>query len=159
MKEKHKVLFVCLGNICRSPMAEAVFRHMVEEAGLGQDFEIDSAATSNWEIGNPVHPGTGNKLKQVGISTEGMRARQLTEDDYHRFDYIVGMEQENIGNILKIVGQDPNHKVFRLLDLGKKPRDIADPWYTGDFETTYQDVMEGCQDLLNHILGSSRKDK
>lgn len=152
MKKKHKVLFVCLGNICRSPMAEAIFRDMVDKAGLTDCFEIDSAATSSWEIGNPVHHGTRNKLKEVGISTKGMTARKLTKGDYAQFDYIIGMEQENIRNILKIVERNDSEKVFRLLDLSKRPRDIADPWYTGDFETTYQDVLEGCTDLLAHIL-------
>lgn len=154
MKKKHKVLFVCLGNICRSPMAEAVFRDMVEKAGLKEQFEIDSAATSSWEIGNPPHHGTRNKLKQVGISTNGMVARKLTKADYDKFDYIIGMESENIHNILKIIEKNNSEKVFRLLDLSEKPRDIADPWYTGDFESTYTDVLEGCTDLLEHILRS-----
>lgn len=154
MKKKHKVLFVCLGNICRSPMAEAIFRDMVNKTGMAEDFEIDSAATSSWEIGNPVHSGTRNKLKEVGISTEGMTARKMTREDYNRFDYIIGMERENICNILKIIGKNDSKKVFRLLDLSHNPRDIADPWYTGDFETTYQDVLEGCTDLLKYILRS-----
>lgn len=152
MKEKARVLFVCLGNICRSPMAEAVFRNMVEERGLTDCFEIDSAATSSWEIGNPVHHGTRNKLAQVGISTAGMRARQITPADYHDFDYIIGMETENIKNILRVFQKQESEKVFRLLDLTGKPRDIADPWYTGNFDKTYDDVMEGCQALMRHIL-------
>ena len=153
---KKKVLFVCLGNICRSPMAEAVFRDMVEKAGRSNEFEIDSAATSSWEIGNPVHPGTKDKLKEVGISTKGMTARKLKKEDYDRFDYIVGMEKENIRNILKIVDKANSEKVFRLLDFSDNPRDIADLWYTGDFETTYRDVLEGCTDLLDYISRSGK---
>lgn len=153
--KKTKVLFVCLGNICRSPMAEAVFRDMIEKEGLSYYFEIDSAATSAWEVGNPVHHGTRNKLNEVGISTAGMRARQLEKADNQKFDYIIGMEEENVRNILRIFGQKENKKVFRLLDITERPRDIADPWYTGDFEKTYQDVLEGCSALLKQIQKES----
>ncbi len=152
-----KVLFVCLGNICRSPMAEAVFRDMVEKRGLSSCFVIDSAGTSSWEVGNPVHHGTRNKLNEVGISTKGMRARHLEKGDLNKFDYIVGMEKENIKNILRIFEKKESPKVFRLLDLCENPRDIADPWYTGDFETTYREVLEGCEALLAHILNSQKR--
>lgn len=149
-----KVLFVCHGNICRSPMAEFVFRDMVNKKGLGNEFYIASAATSREEIGNPVHPGTRKKLREVGISADGKCAVQLTKADYDKYDYILGMDGRNISNILRIVGQDSEKKVQRLLDLTKHPRDIADPWYTGDFEQTYQDVYEGCSALLKKISSS-----
>lgn len=147
-----KVLFVCLGNICRSPMAEAVFRDMVEKKGMSDDFIIDSAATSNWEIGNPPHHGTRNKLAEVGISVKGMRARKLIKADEQEFDYIIGMEAQNVKDILRIFQKTESAKVSRLLDWGKMPRDIADPWYTGDFETTYQDVVEGLEAFLEKVL-------
>lgn len=151
---KAKVLFVCLGNICRSPMAEAVFRDLVEKRGLADRFVIDSAATSSWEIGNPVHHGTREKLKQVGISTEGMRARKLKKEDYQNFDYIYGMETQNIKDIYKIFSITESPKVKRLLDETQRSGDIADPWYTGDFEKTYQDVLAGCEAVLEKILKS-----
>ena len=145
------VLFVCLGNICRSPMAEFVFRDMMEKRGAADQFHIASAATSSEELGNPVHYGTTNKLKEFGISTKGKYAVQLKRKDYRDYDYILGMEYRNIRGINRIIGSDPEHKVSRLLDFTGNPRDIADPWYTGDFETTYADVTRGCRALLEHI--------
>ena len=147
-----RILFVCLGNICRSPMAEFVFRDLVQKRGLGERFSVSSAATSAEEVGNPVHPGTRNRLSREGISTRGKTAVQLTKGDYRRYDYLVGMEQRNIGNMLRILGGDPQGKVRRLLDFSQEPRDIADPWYTGNFERTYDDILEGCEALLAHIL-------
>lgn len=147
-----KVLFVCHGNICRSPMAEFVFRDMVQKQGMGDMFSIASAATSREEIGNPVHYGTTSKLKQYGISTAGKHAVQMTKKDYEKYDYIIGMEYRNIRNIERIIGADPEHKVHKLLDFSDNPRDIADPWYTGNFDRTYEDVVEGCEGLLQHIL-------
>lgn len=147
-----KVLMVCYGNICRSPMAEFVFRDMVEKQGLGDCFEIASAATSREEIGNPVHHGTVSKLKQYGISTAGKRAAQIKKSDYEYYDYILGMEEFNLRGILKIVGADPEKKVSRLLDFSEDPRDIADPWYTGNFDVTYDDVVEGCEAFLKYVL-------
>ena len=152
-----KILFICHGNICRSPMAEFVMKDLVEKEGLAEEFFIASAATSREEIGNPVHHGTRNKLAQYGISTKGKYAVQLTKKDYHTYDYLIGMEQWNIQNILKIVGSDPKKKVHRLLDFSENPRDIADPWYTGDFDRTYEDVLEGCKALLNYILKENHK--
>lgn len=143
-----KILFVCHGNICRSPMAEFVMKDMVSRAGLSDDFEIASAATSREEIGNPVHYGTRNILKKYGISTEGKYARRMTAEDYRKYDLLIGMEQVNIRNILRITGGDPDGKVVRLLDYTDEPRDIADPWYTGEFDLTFQDVKEGCEALL-----------
>ncbi len=152
-----KILFVCHGNICRSPMAEFVMKDLVEKEGLAEQFSIASSATSREEIGNPVHHGTRNKLAQYGISTKEKYAVQLTKKDYNTYDYLIGMEQWNIQNILKIVGSDPEKKVHCLLDFSENPRDIADPWYTGDFDRTYEDVLEGCKALLNYILKENQK--
>ena len=146
-----KVLFICHGNICRSPMGEFLFKDMVTQAGLAHQFTIASAATSAEEIGNPVHPGTRNKLRSVGISTDGKYARQMTKRDYQEYDYLIGMEQWNICNMLRITGGDPDGKICRLLDFSERPGDIADPWYTGNFDETYDDIMEGCRALLNHL--------
>lgn len=147
-----KVLFVCHGNICRSPMAEFVMRDMVTKRGLGGQFYIASSATSREEIGNPVHPGTRKKLKELGISTAGKYAVQLKKKDYQEYDYLIGMDEWNIRNILRIVGSDPQGKVHKLLEFAGSGRDIADPWYTGNFEVTYEDIREGCEGLLSHIL-------
>ena len=135
-----KILFVCLGNICRSPMAEFVFRDMVQKQELGDRFSVASAATSTEELGNPVHPGTQRRLGR----------------DYQRYDYLIGMEQRNLSGMLRILGSDPAGKVHRLLDFTDRPRDIADPWYTGDFDRTYDDVVEGCRGLLAHLLEEGR---
>ena len=151
-----KILFVCLGNICRSPMAEFVFRDMVQKQGLGDRFSVASAATSTEELGNPVHPGTQRRLAREGISTRGKTAVQLTRRDYQRYDYLIGMEQRNLSWMLRILGSDPAGKVHRLLDFTDRPRDIADPWYTGDFDRTYDDVVEGCRGLLAHLLEEGR---
>lgn len=141
-------MFVCHGNICRSPMAEFVLKDLVKKKGIEDYFAIASSATSTEEIGNPVHKGTKNKLKEYGISTEGKRAIQLDIKDYQKYDYIIAMDHRNVTNIHRIIGQDPTGKVSRLLDFTKNPRDIADPWYTGDFDQTYDDIYEGCQALL-----------
>lgn len=151
-----KILFVCLGNICRSPMAEFVFRDMVQKQGLADRFSAASAATSTEELGNPVHPGTQRRLAREGISTRGKTAVQLTRRDYQRYDYLIGMEQRNLSGMLRILGSDPAGKVHRLLDFTDRPRDIADPWYTGDFDRTYDDVVEGCRGLLAHLLEEGR---
>ncbi|WP_139904905.1 low molecular weight protein-tyrosine-phosphatase [Clostridium thermarum] len=147
-----KVMFVCHGNICRSPMAEFVFCHMVKERGLSDKIYIASSATSREEIGNPVHHGTRRKLQQVGISCDGKTAVQLTKKDYEMYDYIICMETYNIRNVLRIIGEDKYKKVYRLLDFSTRPREIADPWYTGNFDETYDDILEGCVGLLEHIL-------
>lgn len=152
-----QILFVCLGNICRSPMAEFVMKDLVKNRNMEDLFFIASAATSSEEIGNPVHPGTRKKLSEFGISVEGKQAVQLTRDDYDKYDYIVGMESRNITNMMRIFGSAPEGKVSRLLDYGQRPRDIADPWYTGDFDTTYEDVLEGCEALFLHICNQNDK--
>lgn len=133
-------------------MSEFVLRDMVEKRGLSDKFHIASAATSTEEIGNPVHHGTRNKLKEVGISTSGKTAIQMTKKDYSDYDYIIAMDQWNIRNMKRFVGNDPDHKVSCLLDFTLEPRDIADPWYTGNFDKTYEDVVEGCECLLEYIL-------
>lgn len=144
-----KILFICHGNICRSTMAEYVMKYFVNESGHSADFYIDSAATSREEIGNGVHHGTRDKLRKVGIPCGDHRARQMTRSDYEEFDYLIGMDSWNIRNMLRIVGDDPNHKIFKLLDFtDRKGDDIADPWYTGNFDDTYRDVKEGCEGFL-----------
>ena len=147
-----KILFICLGNICRSPMAEFLFKDMVAKRGLADKFYIASAATSSYEIGNPVHPGTRSKLAQHGISVAAKTAVQLTKADYNKYDYLIGMEASNIRNILRIVGSDNRHKVYKLLQFAGSERDIADPWYTGNFDVTYNDIHEGCTALLEYLL-------
>lgn len=146
-----KVLFVCTGNICRSPMAEFVLKDLVARKNIETQFRIASAATSTEEIGNPVHHGTRNILRRYGISTAGKYARQMTRKDYDEYDYLIGMDSWNIRNMQRITGGDRDHKIYRLLDFTDRPGDIADPWYTGDFETTYADVREGCQGFLDKI--------
>lgn len=146
-----KILFVCHGNICRSPMAEFLFKDMIEKKGQSNAFEIASAATSTEEIGNPVHRGTKAKLQELGISTSGKVAVQLTKADYDYYDYLLGMDEWNIRNIMRIIGSDPRHKVRRLLDYSDSPRDIADPWYTGDFQRTYEDILEGLTAMYDSL--------
>ena len=146
-----KILFICHGNICRSPMAQFVMKDMVKRAGLEDNFYIASAATSTEEIGNPVHRGTREKLKSVGISTLGKQAVQLKRSDYAKYDYLIGMDNWNIRNMHRILGGDPEKKVFKLLEFAGSGAEVADPWYTGDFESTYRDVVMGCQGLLKQI--------
>ena len=151
-----KILFICLGYICRSPMAEFEMKDLVIKAGLESQFHIESAATSREELGNPVYPPAKRELAKHGISCEGKRAVQITKADYGKYDYILGMEERNIRNILRIVGKDPEHKVKLLLDYSDHPRDIADPWYTGNFESTYRDVVEGCEGFLLYLEREGR---
>ena len=146
-----KILFICHGNICRSPMAEFVMKDIVRNAGLEHEFEIASAATSREEIGNPVYPPTKRILKEHGISCEGKTSRQITINDYNYYDYIVAMDQNNLRNLKKIIGDDPQKKVSLLMDYTNRPADVADPWYTGDFNTTWNDVVEGCMGLLSSL--------
>ena len=147
-----KVLFCCHGNICRSPMAEFVMKDLVKKAGREWEFEIASAATSTEEIGNPVYPPARRKLAEHGISCAGKTARQLRRDDYDKWDYIVGMDSANLRNMRRICGGDPEGKISLLMDWTSHPGDVADPWYTGDFEATWQDVSAGCEGLLAHLI-------
>lgn len=147
-----KILFICHGNICRSTMSEYVMKYLIDQAGFASEFYIDSAATSREEIGNGVHHGTRQKLKEVGIPCGNHRARQMMRRDYEEFDYIIGMDAWNIRNIMRIIGSDPEKKVSMLLDYTDRPgTEIADPWYTGNFDATYDDVLEGCTGLLEHL--------
>ena len=146
-----KILFVCHGNICRSPMAEFVMKDLVKKKGIEEQFYIASAATSTEEIGNPVYPPARRKLAQVGIRTDGKTARQMTRQDYDKFDYLIGMEDVNVRNMLRITGGDPDGKISRLLDYTGRPGNIADPWYTGNFDDTYDDVLKGCEGFIEYL--------
>ena len=158
--EKIKVLMICHGNICRSTMAQSVLTHMVSQSGLEEQFEIDSAATSREEIGNPPHYGTRTKLAQEGIPLIPHRACQMNRDDYLYFDYLIGMDSANIRNMTRIVGgEDTKGKIYKMLSFADydknhrlvEARDVADPWYTGDFEATYRDVVAGCEGFLRYL--------
>ena len=138
-----RVLFICHGNICRSTLAQCLMQHWVNERGLEDQFEIDSAATSREEIGNGIHYGTVGKLRQMGIPVLPHRARQMTKADYEYYDYLIGMDTANIRNMQRIAGGDPDDKIYKMLSFAGSGRDVADPWYTGDFDATYRDISEG----------------
>ena len=146
-----RILFVCLGNICRSPMAEFVMKDLVSRHGLAREFEIASGATCSDELGNPVYPPVRKLLAERGISCAGKTARKITAEDYTRYDYIVGMDSNNMRNMLRIFGGDPDNKLSLLMDHTGDFRDVADPWYTRDFHATEQDVDRGCAALLKKI--------
>lgn len=146
-----KVLFLCHGNICRSTMCESVFTYMIKKRDIADQFIVDSAATSTEEIGNPPHRGTVNKLKQVNIPLVPHRARQITWNDYNNFDYIIGMDEWNIRNLNRMLKGDPEGKIYKLLTFSGSERDIADPWYTGNFDETYSDIVEGCEGFLKYL--------
>ncbi len=145
------ILFICHGNICRSPMAEFIFRDMVSKQGRSDEFNIASAATSYEEIGNPVHRGTAKILDRLGISYRDKRAIHLEKSDYEKYDYLICMDSMNVLNTLRIVGDDKENKVHKLLEFASSDKDVADPWYTGNFDITYEDVLAGCKGLLKHI--------
>ena len=147
--DKIKVLFVCYGNICRSPMAEFIFKDMVEKKGLSDRFYIESAATSREEIGNPVYYAAKEKLNEAGIDCSGKVARQIVKEDYDRFDYIIGMELSNIRAMMKVFGEDKDGKIHRLRDFTSDPGDIEDPWYTRNFDKVYEQICKGCIAFLD----------
>lgn len=147
-----KILFICHGNICRSPMAEFIMKDLVTKAGLSEQFEILSAATSTEEIGNPVYPPARRKLTEHGIDCISKRARQLTNADYDRYDLLIGMDQANLRNMHLICGGDYGGKMHLLMEYTDHPGDVADPWYTRDFDATWRDVEEGCKELLQMLI-------
>lgn len=146
-----KILFICHGNICRSPMAEFIMKDLVKKAGLERQFVIDSAATSRSEIGNPVYPPARRKLSEHGISCAGHYARQLEKRDYDKYDMLIGMDDENMGSMLRICDGDPDGKMSLLMTHAGIDRDVADPWYTGDFDASWNDIFKGCTALLNEL--------
>lgn len=151
MQGKIKVLFICHGNICRSPMAEFIMKYLVDQRGLTNQFYIASAATSTEEIGSRVHHGTAAILDRLGIDYSEKRARQMTKKDYQDYDMLIGMDEWNMRNMNRIAGGDPEGKLHLLLDFTERPGDVADPWYTRNFEVTYRDVMDGCEGLLAYL--------
>ena len=146
-----RILFVCHGNICRSPMAEFVMKDLVKKAGLESEFLIESAATSTEEIGNPVYPPARRKLAEHGVGCDGKTARQLRNEDYDQYDLLIGMDRANLRNMHRICGGDFDGKTHLLMEFTDRPGDVADPWYTDDFESTWQDVLEGCRRLLKWL--------
>ena len=146
-----KILFVCHGNICRSPMAEFVMKDLVKKTGLDSEIKIASAATSTEEIGNRVYPLARRKLAEHGIGCEGKTARQMTRRDYQEYDLLIGMDNANLRNMHRISGGDPEGKIHFLLEYAERNGEVADPWYTGDFEATWQDILEGCTGLLEQL--------
>ena len=150
-----KIMFVCHGNICRSPMAEFIFKKMLSERGLEKDFLVASSATSREEIignvGNPVYPPARAEIGRHGISCDGKRAVQFTKADYEKYDLIITMDSMNVRNLMRIIDSDPDEKVKKLMDYTSRGGDVADPWYTGDFDVTYRDIYDGCEALLNSL--------
>ena len=154
--KKQKLLFVCHGNICRSTMAEFVMKDLVQKAGLADVFTIDSAACRRDEIGSDTHWGTKQKLREMGVPFTPRHARQITSADYAKYDWIIAMDGENMRDLQRLLGDDPEGKVCRMLDLTDHPRNIADPWYTGNFDATYDDVLKGCRALLSSLTKPAR---
>ena len=149
--ERTYILFVCHGNICRSPMAEFVMKDLVRKAGLEDRFLIASKAARRDELGNDTHYGTKAKLRQMGVPFAKRRATLLDRSDYDAYDYLIGMDEENMRDMLRLFGGDPNGKIYKLLRFADEDRDVADPWYTGNFDETYEDVLKGCTALLRMI--------
>ncbi len=148
-----KILFICHGNICRSPMAEFVMKELAAQAGRSAQFEIASAATSTEELGNAVYPPARRKLAEHGISCEGKTARQVTRRDYEHYDLLIVMDHNNLRNLRRMLGEDTENKIHLLMDYTDRPGEVADPWYTGNFEETWRDVLDGCSGLMKHLCG------
>lgn len=148
-----KILFVCHGNICRSPMAEFIMKDLVKQAGKDREFTIASAATSREELGNPVYPPVRRMLRQHGIDCSGKTARQITPEDYTRFDLLIGMDHANLRNMQRFFQGDPDQKLHLLLEYTNRPGEVADPWYSGDFDAAWRDIYAGCQGLLAQLCG------
>ena len=146
-----KIMFVCHGNICRSPMAEFVMKDLADKAGMAGEFEIASSAVSAEELGNHVYPPARDILAEHGISCKGKRAEVFCRRDYEKFDLIIVMDKSNLRNLMRIIGSDPEQKVHLLLEYAGRCDSVADPWYTGDFESAYRDILEGCEGLLDHL--------
>lgn len=151
-KETIKIMFVCHGNICRSPMAEFIFKDLVKKRHIDKRFVITSSATSTEEIGNPVYPPARAELNKHGLTCNGKHAVQLQKSDYGKYDLFIGMDSTNIFNITRIFGSDPGKKVHKLMDYTERGGDVADPWYSGRFDIAYRDIYDGCTALLNKIL-------
>lgn len=148
-----KILFICHGNICRSPMAEFIMKDLVKQAGKDREFTIASAATSREELGNPVYPSVRRMLRQHGIDCSGKTARQITPEDYTRFDLLIGMDHANLRNMQRFFQGDPDQKLHLLLEYTNRPGEVADPWYSGDFDAAWRDIYAGCQGLLAQLCG------
>ena len=146
-----KILFICHGNICRSVMAEMVMKELCRQAGVSEQFEIDSAAVSREEIGNDIYPPAKRKLREKGIPFESHAARQITRGDYDKYDYIICADRSNVRWLERIIGEDTNHKVSLMMAWASETRDVSDPWYTGDFEEAYCDIDESCRAILNKL--------
>ncbi len=151
MSDKIKVLFVCHGNICRSPMAESIFTEMVREAGLADRFEIASAAATREDLGSPPHYGAARKLREEGVPLIPHYATLMTRQDYQDYDYIIGMDRENMRALNRISGGDPEGKIYKMLDFAGIHRDVADPWFSGNFDAAYRDIVAGCRGLLDNL--------
>ena len=147
-----RIMFVCHGNICRSPMAELVLKHMLAEEGMSECAEVCSRATSTEELGNPVYPPARDELRKHGITCEGKRAVQVKKSDYDNYDYLICMDENNMRNIRRIIASDPESKIVKLLSFTGENRNVADPWYSGDFETCYRDIYNGCKALLEKLI-------
>lgn len=148
-----KILFICHGNICRSPMAEFIMKDLVKQAGKDREFTIASAATSQEELGNPVYPPVRRILRQHGVDCSGKTARQITPEDYTRFDLLIGMDHANLRNMQRFFPGDPDQKLHLLLEYTNRPGEVADPWYSGDFDAAWRDIYAGCQGLLAQLCG------
>lgn len=153
----YRIMFVCHGNICRSPMAEFIFKDIIKRENKEKEYLVQSSATSNEEIGSPVHRGTKRKLAEYGISCDGKYAVRLKESDYNHYDMFVGMDSYNVINMLRIFGKDKNKKIHTMLEFTGSDRDVADPWYTGDFDKTYEDIKAGCEALFAYLENNKKR--